>query len=156
MEGALFSEGNVHYRIVIESFYVSAASGALSNSSNGLNLATQNVSQGRVNWPSFAPHALNLGSISRTIGRTIQIGGFNHTTLVIGRILKIFRFLYMRSFVMDGNFKASHLRQRRPEDDVCLTRGTGMMAERETYAKHLKIASNDKAVCSVTYDCSMH
>jgi hypothetical protein len=52
----------------------------------------------------------------------------------------------MRSFVSDGNFTADHLRQRRPEDDVWLTSGEGVMAERKAYAAHLAIAKETTEV----------
>lgn len=53
----------------------------------------------------------------------------------------------MRSFVVDGNFKADHVRQRRPEDDVWLTSGEGMFAERTRYLEHLAVAIETKEVC---------
>lgn len=52
----------------------------------------------------------------------------------------------MRSFVSDGNFTADHLRQKRPEDDVWLTSGEGVMAERTAYAAHLGIAKETTEV----------
>ncbi|TFK59006.1 hypothetical protein BDN72DRAFT_781336, partial [Pluteus cervinus] len=60
--------------------------------------------------------------------------------------------LYMRSFVVDGNFTASHLKQKNPEDDVRLTDGTGMMANRSRYQEHLKVAHDDKDIndCNAT------
>ena len=57
----------------------------------------------------------------------------------------------MRSFVSDGNFKANHLRQKRPEDDVWLTSGEGMMAERTAYASHLAIAQETTEVHATCY-----
>ncbi|TFK60073.1 hypothetical protein BDN72DRAFT_550274 [Pluteus cervinus] len=61
--------------------------------------------------------------------------------------------LYMRSFVMDGNFTANHLAQKRPEDDVWLAKGTGMMTKRETYNAHLAVAVDPKLPkheCNIT------
>jgi hypothetical protein len=39
---------------------------------------------------------------------------------------------------MDGNFKAIHLRQKHPENDVFLSDGTGCMTKREPYSKYLQ------------------
>ncbi|TFK59126.1 hypothetical protein BDN72DRAFT_781179 [Pluteus cervinus] len=58
--------------------------------------------------------------------------------------------LYMRSFVMDGNFTASHLKQKHPEDDVWLGSGTSIMTARERYYEHLEIAPDDRN----TNDCN--
>jgi len=55
----------------------------------------------------------------------------------------------MRGFVVDGNFKADHVRQRRPEDDVWLTSGEGMTAEPTRYKAHLKLAKETKEARSV-------
>jgi hypothetical protein len=57
----------------------------------------------------------------------------------------------MRSFVMDGNFTADHIRQVRPNDDVWLTDGEGMMTAREPYAAHIKRAKETQEVshCSI-------
>ena len=50
----------------------------------------------------------------------------------------------MRSVVVDGNFKADHVRQKRPEDDVWLTAGEGIYAERTQYMQHLALAKETK------------
>lgn len=52
----------------------------------------------------------------------------------------------MRSFVVDGNFTADHVRQKRPMDDVWLLDGEGMMTERAQYARHLAIAVETPSV----------
>jgi hypothetical protein len=52
----------------------------------------------------------------------------------------------MRSFVSDGNFKADHIAQKRKEDDVWLTAGEGVMAERTAYAAHLAVAKETTEV----------
>jgi hypothetical protein len=57
------------------------------------------------------------------------------------------RDVYIRTIVLDGNFSASHLKQGRAEDDVWLTEGEGMMAERTRYKAHLDIAIEIKEVC---------
>ena len=43
---------------------------------------------------------------------------------------------------MDGNFTADHIKQTRPNDDVWLTDGEGMMAERTSYDAHIKSAKD--------------
>ena len=48
--------------------------------------------------------------------------------------------LYSRSLVMDGNFKADHLNQINPGDDVQLTEGKGFMTGQEKYSEHIKEA----------------
>ena len=53
----------------------------------------------------------------------------------------------MRSVVVDGNFKADHVKQKRPEDDVWLTSGEGIFAERTQYLRHLEVAKETKEVC---------
>jgi hypothetical protein len=52
----------------------------------------------------------------------------------------------MRSFVVDGNFTADHIKQKRPDDDVWLNDGTGMMTAREPYASHIAAAKEVKSV----------
>ncbi|TFK64685.1 hypothetical protein BDN72DRAFT_774275, partial [Pluteus cervinus] len=62
--------------------------------------------------------------------------------------------LYTRSFVVDGNFVANHLKQKRPEDDVWLAEGTAMMTKREPYKEHLALVGDNepkqKHDCNVT------
>ena len=52
----------------------------------------------------------------------------------------------MRSFVADGNFTADHIKQKRPQDDVWLSDGEGMMTAREPYATHIRLAKETKEV----------
>jgi hypothetical protein len=53
----------------------------------------------------------------------------------------------MRSFVVDGNFTADHIKQKRNQDDVWLSDGEGIMTAREPYATHLKTAKPTTDVC---------
>lgn len=55
--------------------------------------------------------------------------------------------MFTRSLVIDGNFKLGHLRQKRPEDDVWLADGHGMMTEEAPYLSHLEEAIEIKEVC---------
>ena len=57
----------------------------------------------------------------------------------------------MWGFVVDGNFKADHVRQRRPDDDVWLTSGKGMTAEPTRYKAHLQLAKETKEARSVIF-----
>ncbi len=52
----------------------------------------------------------------------------------------------MRSVVVDGNFKADHVHQKRPDDDVWLTSGEGVYAEWTWYLRHLAVAKETKEV----------
>ncbi|KAG2099268.1 uncharacterized protein F5147DRAFT_747293 [Suillus discolor] len=50
--------------------------------------------------------------------------------------------LYARSLVMDGNFKAEHLHPTHPEDEVWLTDGQCFMVSKDRYKAHLAIAKD--------------
>jgi Kyakuja-Dileera-Zisupton transposase len=56
----------------------------------------------------------------------------------------LLRWVYTRSFAIDGNFTASHQRHQHPEDDVPLTDGHSFMTEASTYKKHLLVAKESK------------
>ncbi|THH05826.1 hypothetical protein EW146_g9795 [Bondarzewia mesenterica] len=55
---------------------------------------------------------------------------------------------YMRSFMIDGNFSAEHMKMRNPWDDVVLTDGVGYMVTEGNYKDHLTevIESKDAIV----------
>lgn len=50
------------------------------------------------------------------------------------------KWVYKRSFVADGNFKADHVRQKNTDIDVWLSEGGGMMSKREDYVDFLRNA----------------
>ena len=50
--------------------------------------------------------------------------------------------LYIWKFCADGNFKADHLNQINPADDVHLTEGDGFMTAEDKYADYIKDASS--------------
>jgi hypothetical protein len=52
----------------------------------------------------------------------------------------------MRSYVADGNMKASHLKQKNDKEDVWLVNGEGFMTNTDLYDIHLKIAKESKSV----------
>jgi hypothetical protein len=56
------------------------------------------------------------------------------------------RWIYTRTFVMDGNFSAEHMKMRRKDDDAAMTNGTGFMTESSRYAEHLRIAKGNSEV----------
>ena len=61
--------------------------------------------------------------------------------------------LYTRSFVTDGNFSADHLKQKRPEDDIWLLGGQGMLTGMAQYKEHLKVAVEKYTVTLNAYVC---
>lgn len=56
----------------------------------------------------------------------------------------------------DGNFTADHLEQKRWKDDVWLTSGEGVMAERTAYAAHLAIAQETTDVSFPPAEVQIH
>lgn len=56
------------------------------------------------------------------------------------------RFVYRRVFVADGNFKADHVRQTHPSNDVWLSEGSGMFPKRQEYFAFLKTAMEKHTV----------
>ena len=60
----------------------------------------------------------------------------------------LYRRQLVRSLVVDGNFTADHLRQRRAEDDVLLMEGQGMMTSHQPFSNHLAVAKETVEVQS--------
>ena len=58
--------------------------------------------------------------------------------------------LFMRGFMMDGNFQAEHMRMRNPENDVQLSDGAGFMVSKKPYELHLKSAVERRQVSSIS------
>jgi hypothetical protein len=54
--------------------------------------------------------------------------------------------LFMRGFMMDGNFQAEHMRMRNPENDVPLSDGAAFMVSKSPYKLHLKVAVKRRQV----------
>jgi hypothetical protein len=66
------------------------------------------------------------------------------------KLLKpMFRWLYTRSIVIDGNFSADHLKMRRPENDVALSPGGRYMVEPTRYQAHLEKAIDHREVSNI-------
>lgn len=55
-------------------------------------------------------------------------------------ITSVYRYIYARSYVMDGNFSAENMRMRRPQNDIPSTSGKSFMVEDRRYKQHLKVA----------------
>jgi hypothetical protein len=62
----------------------------------------------------------------------------------------------MRGFMMDGNFKAEHMKMRNPENDVPLSNGTGFMVSKKPYELHLKSAVERRQVSCKPWVFGMH
>ena len=62
-------------------------------------------------------------------------------------VLMVFRWLYTRSIVIDGNFSAEHLKMKRPEKDIALSPGGRYMVEPKRYELHLNTGKEIKQVC---------
>lgn len=56
------------------------------------------------------------------------------------------RWVYRRFFVLDGNFKADHVRQKRAAPDLWLSEGGGMLTRRAEYKEFLRTAINRHTV----------
>lgn len=54
--------------------------------------------------------------------------------------------LFMRGFMMDGNFQAEHMRMKNPQDDIPLSDGSGFMVSKKAYESHLKSAVERRQV----------
>ena len=60
------------------------------------------------------------------------------------------RWVYRRVFAADGNFKADHVRQKKPAKDVWLSEGGGMMTRRDEYEAFLSTAQERSTVSRAT------
>jgi hypothetical protein len=88
----------------------------------------------------------NLASTSQKIGETMKTGmsrDDRNSELLMYFSSKI---LFMRGFIMDGNFQAEHMKMRNPENDVPLSEGTGFMVSRIPYELHLQSAFERRQV----------
>ncbi len=54
----------------------------------------------------------------------------------------------MVKIMVDGFFKAQHLKMKNPWDDVPLADGHGFMVTAKQYNEHIKIAQESVQVCS--------
>jgi hypothetical protein len=74
------------------------------------------------------------------IGASIGVATWKLPTLCFSKNL------FMRGFMMDGNFQAEHMRMKNPKTDVPLSDGTGFMVSKKPYESHLKSAAERQQV----------
>ena len=102
--------------------------------------------QSLVRWQYSVVCAHSLESISLKIGKSMKIG----TSICIATwklpTSCASQNLFMRGFMMDGNFQAEHMRMRNPENDVPLSDGAGFMVSKKPYEAHLKSAVERRQV----------
>ena len=55
----------------------------------------------------------------------------------------------IRTFIMDGNFSAEHMRCRTGEKDVSLSAGMALMANPDSYKAHLRSGQESIQVCGI-------
>jgi len=104
-----------------------------------------------VQWPYSALCAHSLESISLIIGESTKIGlsiDISSWKLPTSFDSFLSKNLFMRGFIMDGNFQAEHMRMKNPENDVPLSDGTGFMVSKKPYELHLKSAVERQQVSS--------
>lgn len=80
------------------------------------------------------------------IGGMILPGKFTLLCL-LPVLIYLFRWVYKRIFVADGNFKADHVRHKKPAADVWLSPGGGMIPEVQEYMTFLRDAIERLTVC---------
>jgi hypothetical protein len=59
--------------------------------------------------------------------------------------------MYARTIILDGNFKADHLHDRRPDMQIWLMDGRGYQVSREPYRKYLASTTNTIEVSALNY-----
>lgn len=101
-----------------------------------------------VRWLYSALCAHSLESISLIIGESTKIGA--SIDIATWKLLTSChsKNLFMRGFMMDGNFQAEHMKMKNPENDVPLSDGTGFMVSKKPYELHLKSAVERRQVSS--------
>ena len=97
-------------------------------------------------WLYSVPCVHNLGLTSRKIGESTKIG--LSINVVISKLPTHYfsKTLFMRGFMMDGNFQAEHMKMRNPENDIPLSEGVGFMVSRKPYELHLQSAFERRQV----------
>jgi len=89
-------------------------------------------------WHSSARHARNPESIFRKIGRQNTLRRLLFPHLIFTEYITCCRNQLIRTFIMDGNFSAEHMRHRSGDRDVSLSAGTTFMANPESFQAHLQ------------------
>src|SRR5258708_12697268 len=93
-----------------------------------------------VQWQYSGSCAHRLESIYLKIGESTKIGvSIGISTWKLPTVC-FSKNLFMRGFMMDGNFQAEHMRMRNPENDVPLSDGAGFMVSKKPYKLHLQLS----------------
>jgi hypothetical protein len=103
-----------------------------------------------VRWPYFVLCAHSLESTFLKIGGSTKIGASIYIAIWKLPTLCFSKNLFMRGFMMDGNFQAEHMRMRNPENDAPLSDGAGFMVSKKPYELHLKSAVERRQVSSIS------
>lgn len=101
-----------------------------------------------VQWPYSVLCAHSLESTSLRIGENTKIGPSIDIAAWKLPTPYLSKNLFMRGFIMDGNFQAEHMKMKNPENDVPLSDGTGFMVSKKPYESHLKSATERQQVSS--------
>ena len=104
-------------------------------------------------WDQWLYSALcvpSLESTSQKIGESMKIGIANRCLHLIAADISLSKILFMRGFMMDGNFQAEHMKMRNLENDVPLSEGTGFMVSQQPYELHLQSAFERRQVGSIS------
>ena len=64
-------------------------------------------------------------------------------------IIWLFSWRYTRTLIMDGNFKAEHMHEECPDDQVWLMDGLRYMVTQPEYQTYLKATAHPLEVCSI-------
>lgn len=80
----------------------------------------------------------------------IQNGMYHQFAIERTLVTSYLSWLYWRSIVIDGNFKAEHLKMRNPSDDVSLTDGDLYMVSPDKYERHLHHAKENYTASSLS------
>jgi hypothetical protein len=104
-----------------------------------------------VQWLYSALCAHSPESTSLKIGESTKIGAsIDISTWKLPKFC-FSKNLFMRGFIMDGNFQAEHMRMKNLENDVPLSDGTGFMVSKKPYESHLKSAVERQQVSSISH-----
>src|SRR5258705_13935429 len=99
-------------------------------------------------WPYFVQHVHRMELIWTQVGKSSKkpiCKAFR--TDIDSKMTDIFSsYLYMRSFVADGNFKVDHLKQKNNLSDVWFINGEAFMTNVDRYEVHLQTAIEHKLV----------
>lgn len=88
--------------------------------------------------PACPQPGINLPANWQTHPDQLVIFSVFHDTKYLSNVL--YRWRFMRSLVVDGNFKADHLIMKNPNDDVRLMDGEGYFVNQMPYQHHLNTA----------------